>query len=105
MQAQGFSIAKSRSLEKVLESSCKKEAKLLGYDEIPIDVTPPPDSIEFEDLSVKEPMISKFVCKTRSTDDLTNGSLCNIIRKRQSPSNGQTIKTDESDSDSLTTGT
>ncbi|PON67091.1 DNA helicase, ATP-dependent [Parasponia andersonii] len=97
-------IAKSRSLEKVLESSCKKEAKLIGYDEIPIDMAPPPDSTGFENLTIEEPVISKFIPKVCSTNELMNGSLCKTSTKRQSPSNGQTSKTDESDSDSQTTG-
>jgi len=38
VQAQGWK-AKSKTLEEVLESTCKMEPKLIGYDETPIDVT------------------------------------------------------------------
>uniref|UniRef100_A0A7N2L0R6 Dicer-like protein 4 n=2 Tax=Quercus lobata TaxID=97700 RepID=A0A7N2L0R6_QUELO len=39
LKAQGYKL--KSSLEEVLKSSCKMEAKLIGYDETPIDVTTP----------------------------------------------------------------
>ena len=39
LQAQGYKL--KSSLEEVLKSSCKMEAKLIGYDETPIIVTTP----------------------------------------------------------------
>ncbi|KAK4604657.1 hypothetical protein RGQ29_012930 [Quercus rubra] len=49
LKAQGYKP--KSSLEEVLKSSCKMEAKLIGYDETPIDVTTP-DAIGFEKLKL-----------------------------------------------------
>ncbi|KAG2668405.1 hypothetical protein I3760_15G159000 [Carya illinoinensis] len=46
MQAQSY-IPKSRTLEEVLKSSCKMEARLIGYDETPVYVNTP-HAIGFE---------------------------------------------------------
>lgn len=51
MQDQGYMLH-SESLEEVLKSSSKMEAKLIGYDEKPIDVAF--DSFEFEKLKMQE---------------------------------------------------
>ncbi|KAM3714268.1 hypothetical protein ACJW31_01G319400 [Castanea mollissima] len=57
LKAQGYKP--KSSLEEVLKSSCKMEAKLIGYDETPIDATTP-DTIGFEKLMVQPPFGSDF---------------------------------------------
>ncbi|GFY85749.1 minichromosome maintenance (MCM2/3/5) family protein [Actinidia rufa] len=52
-KAQGYKF-KSKSLEEVLKSTRKMEAKLIGYDEAPIDVTAPV-AIPLEKLELQEP--------------------------------------------------
>ncbi|XP_062078299.1 dicer-like protein 4 isoform X2 [Humulus lupulus] len=103
LRAQGV-ISKSRSLEKVLESSSKKEAKLIGYDEVPTDVTPSTDSVKFDNLIIEEPVIFKFVTEDRSTNELKNNSICKAPTKKHPLSNGQASKIDDLDSDSQTSG-
>ncbi|KAK9269302.1 hypothetical protein L1049_001073 [Liquidambar formosana] len=55
LKAQGY-VSKSKSLEEVLKSSDKKEAKLIGYDETPIDLI----AAKFEELRVQELSGSDF---------------------------------------------
>ncbi|XP_058180782.1 dicer-like protein 4 [Rhododendron vialii] len=57
LKDQGYKL-KSKSLEDVLKSSRKMEAKLIGYDEAPIDVTAP-DAIPWDKLKLKEPSRSR----------------------------------------------
>ncbi|KAM6579905.1 hypothetical protein CsatA_003679 [Cannabis sativa] len=103
LKAQGI-ISKSRSLEKVLQSSSKKEAKLIGYDEIPIDVTPSTDSVKADNLTIEEPVIYKFVSEDRSNNELKTNSICKSPNKKFPLINGQASKTDDLDTDSQTSG-
>ncbi|TXG60793.1 hypothetical protein EZV62_012156 [Acer yangbiense] len=54
--AEGY-MPKSKPLKDVLKSSDKKEARLIGYDETPVDFVVP-DSTEFGKLKVAEPFNS-----------------------------------------------
>lgn len=53
---------KSKTVEEVIKSSCKMEAKLIGYNEAPINSIPP-DAIESEPSKVLEPSRSNFKLK------------------------------------------
>ncbi|KAL5547660.1 hypothetical protein UlMin_002891 [Ulmus minor] len=106
---------KTKSLEQVLNSSCKLEAKLVGFNESPIDVTIP-DSITSADLIVEEPLgsnsdlkiysMSEAINDSSSSSSSTSTSTSSTIKSliRHSPSNSRTIKTDDSDKDSQTSG-
>lgn len=102
-QAQGC-ILKSRSLEKVLKSSDKMEAKLIGYDETPIDL---------ENVSVEESFGCNSYSEPRSTGEAFNGSSISKSIRRLCPSPpalvrrdlGQTIDNHVTDTDSETSGT
>ncbi|XP_024022600.1 dicer-like protein 4 isoform X1 [Morus notabilis] len=104
LKAQGFKL-KSSSLEEVLKSSSKMEAKLIGYDEKPIDVAPPPDSIGFENLALEEPVVTKFVTKVRSTNEPMDVSSSKPATSKQPQSNSKAIKNDDLDTESQTMGT
>lgn len=101
LKAQGV-VLKSNSLEKDLKSSSKMEAKLIGYDEGPIDVAPPPDHVEFKNLTLVEPSVSKFVTKVRSTNKPMNGS-CKPETRRQPQTNREIIRNTDSDIETQTT--
>lgn len=102
-QAQGC-ILKSRPLEKVLKSSSKMEAKLIGYDETPIDL---------ENFSVEESFGCNSYSEPRSTSEAFNGSSFSKSIRRLCPSPpasvrrvlGKTIDNHVTDTDSETSGT
>lgn len=100
IQARGYTTKSMSSLETVLKSTPKMEAQLIGYDEIPIDVTLPPNPSQVkEDQTLQEPSIKRFVSKVRSPNEqAATSSSCNSMP------NGGTIKTDNHDA-SYTNGT
>ncbi|PPS05772.1 hypothetical protein GOBAR_AA14871 [Gossypium barbadense] len=65
---------KSKSLDEVLKGSPKNEAKLIGYDETPIDVTVP-DIIGFENMKLQESLVNDFNPKTRSSKKTTSSGV------------------------------
>ncbi|KAH7569159.1 hypothetical protein JRO89_XS06G0115200 [Xanthoceras sorbifolium] len=107
VQAVGY-MPKSQSLEDVLKSSEKMEARLIGYDETPVDVVIA-DSTEFGNLRVMEPFGSSG---SDSDSEVTiNSSPCITPVNRRSSfpfkdTIGQQRKTiaDPSDIESLTSG-
>lgn len=96
LQAQG-NIPKSKSLEEILKSSCKMEAKLIGYDETPIDVVAS-DVVGFEKLTVQEPSSSNINSKVRSISEVSNSNSSCIKRVRQHSSSLGAVKMDPNDS-------
>ena len=62
MQDQGL-IPMTNSLEEVLRNSKKMEAKLIGYDETPIDVAP--EATGFENSKIQEPFDSNCSYEVR----------------------------------------
>lgn len=74
LQAQG-NIPKTKSLEEVLKSSSEMEAKLIGYDETPIDVVLP-DVIGFDKLNVQEPCRRNFNSKMHIKEERNGDSSC-----------------------------
>ena len=108
LQAQGYKP--KSSLEEVLKSSCKMEAKLIGYDETPIDVTTP-DAIGFEKLKVQPPFGSDFEPPIHLLNGTSNNSSPCIIALSKQPFRdlrGQPCTTAEihgCDPDSQATGT
>lgn len=48
-------MPKTKSLESILKSSPKSEARLIGYDETPINVVAADDNV-FEKLKISEPL-------------------------------------------------
>lgn len=72
------------------------EAKLIGYDETPIDVVAS-DVVGFEKLTVQEPSSSNINSKVHSISEASNGNSC-IKRVRQPSSSLQAVKIDPSDS-------
>ena len=109
MQAQGYA-PKSKSLEEVLKSSCKEEAKLIGYDETPIVVITP-DVIGFEKLMLQQPSGRDFEPKIISFNGASNNSSPRIIPISEQPFRalrGQpctTVENHSCDPDSQATGT
>ncbi|KAL5774848.1 hypothetical protein ACOSP7_012405 [Xanthoceras sorbifolium] len=107
LKAVGY-MPKSQSLEDVLKSSEKMEARLIGYDETPVDVVIA-DSTEFGNLRVMEPFGSSG---SDSDSEVTiNSSPCITPVNRRSSfpfkdTIGQQRKTiaDPSDIESLTSG-
>lgn len=95
LQAQG-NIPKSKSLEEILKSSCKMEAKLIGYDETPIDVVAS-DVVGFKKL-VQEPSSSNINSKVHSISEVSNSNSSCIKRVRQPSSSLGAVKMDPSDS-------
>lgn len=73
VQALGYA-PKSKSLDEVLKGSPKNEAKLIGYDETPIDVTVP-DIIGFENMKLQESLVNDFNPKTRSSKKTTSSGV------------------------------
>lgn len=110
VQAEGYTF-KNKSLEEVMKSSCKLEAKLIGYDETPI-VLIPPDATGSEIPNVKEYFGCSFDPKVHSTSQVFNGSLSSKSIRRLCPSTlgseitspGESIQNHASDTDSLTSG-
>ncbi|KAL6221580.1 hypothetical protein ACLB2K_004976 [Fragaria x ananassa] len=96
LKAQG-NIPKSKlTLEEVLKSSCKMEAKLIGYDETPIDVTAP-DIIGFENSKVQEPSSSSSNSGVHSISEASSSFSC-VKRVGQSPVSRGAVKMDSHDS-------
>ncbi|TYH69445.1 hypothetical protein ES332_D05G056400v1 [Gossypium tomentosum] len=73
LKALGYA-PKSKSLDEVLKGSPKNEAKLIGYDETPIDVTVP-DIIGFENMKLQESLVNDFNPKTRSSKKTTSSGV------------------------------
>lgn len=88
MQDQGYKL-KTKSLEDVLKSSRKLEAKLIGYDEAPIDVTAP-DAIPLDKLKLQEPSRSQSNPKVYPISEepkkITISPSTRSIRQPQPPS-------------------
>ncbi|XP_050272142.1 dicer-like protein 4 isoform X2 [Quercus robur] len=82
LKAQGYKP--KSSLEEVLKSSCKMEAKLIGYDETPIDITTP-DAIGFEKLKVQPPFGSDFEPPILPLNGTSNNSSPCIIPLSKQP--------------------
>lgn len=73
LKDRGYS-RKSNYLEEVLRSSQKMEAKLIGYDETPIDITASCASDKVEILKIQEPVGSNFHPKINSMSK--PGNIC-----------------------------
>lgn len=58
LKAAGY-VPKTKSLELILKSSPKSEARLIGYDETPINVVAADDNV-FEKLKISEPLDSNY---------------------------------------------
>ncbi|XVF48473.1 hypothetical protein PTKIN_Ptkin03bG0193100 [Pterospermum kingtungense] len=61
---------KSKSLEEVLKGSCKMEAKLIGFDETPVDVADP-DITVLPNMKLEQSLEDDFKPKTRSISKAT----------------------------------
>ncbi|XP_023928784.1 dicer-like protein 4 isoform X2 [Quercus suber] len=107
LKAQGYKP--KSSLEEVLKSSCKMEAKLIGYDETPIDVTTLV-AIGFEKLMVQPPFGSDFEPQIHPLNGTSNNSPTGITPLSKQPFRdlrGQPCTTAENhgcDPDSQATG-
>ncbi|KAF3452999.1 hypothetical protein FNV43_RR03432 [Rhamnella rubrinervis] len=101
LKAEGYTL-KSRSLEEVLKSSCKLEAKLIGYDETPID------AIRFENLDVEESFGFNSNSDVHSTSEAGNSKstkrLCPFKSGSVRKHHGNTIQNHAIDMDSQTSG-
>ncbi|KAK8581994.1 hypothetical protein V6N12_072193 [Hibiscus sabdariffa] len=64
---------KSKSLEEVLKGSIKAEAKLIGFDETPIDVAVP-DTTAFGNMKLQESLVNDCNRETRSINKTTSTS-------------------------------
>ncbi|KAH7859943.1 hypothetical protein Vadar_007343 [Vaccinium darrowii] len=88
LKDQGYKL-KTKSLEDVLKSSRKLEAKLIGYDEAPIDVTAP-DAIPLDKLKLQEPSRSQSNPKVYPISEepkkITISPSTRSIRQPQPPS-------------------
>ena len=107
MQAKGYKT-KSKTLEEVWKSSWKMEAKLIGYNETPIDVNTP-DAIGFEKLTV-QPFCRDFEPQIRPLTKASDNSiscLAPVIKKPFGALRGQPsgiVENQSCDPDSQTTG-
>ncbi|GMI92533.1 DICER-LIKE 4, dicer-like 4 [Hibiscus trionum] len=72
LKALGYA-PKSKSLEEVLKGSIKAEAKLIGFDETPIDVAVP-HTTAFENMKLQESPVNGCNLKTRSINKTTSTS-------------------------------
>ncbi|KAF7839616.1 dicer-like protein 4 isoform X1 [Senna tora] len=72
LKSQGWK-SKSKPLEEVLKSTCKEEAKLIGYDEMPVDVTE--DSI-IEPIMVKGNQWRNFNPESSTIGDVEAVDIC-----------------------------
>lgn len=108
VQSQGWKT-KSKSLEEVLKSTVRMEAKLIGYDETPIDVT---------EAQIKPIVVKGDQCSNFNMENISNGhgeavdicSPCSIPVSRQLSSStigkaGETLENHDGDSDSRRAGT
>lgn len=84
VQAAGY-MPKSKSLEHVLKSSPKSEARLIGYDETPIDVIG--DENAFEMSKVTESFSNKYISAVSSDSEpsSTSPSITPLSRRLSSP--------------------
>lgn len=95
-----------------MKSSCKLEAKLIGYDETPIDFVHP-DAVGVENLDVEESFGCNSNSKVHPTSEAVNGSLFSKSIRRLCPSTsgsvrkqeGNTIQNHAIDTESQTSGT
>jgi endoribonuclease Dicer len=107
VQAKGYK-PKSKTLEEVLKSSRKMEAKLIGYDETPIDVNTP-EAIGFEKSTV-QPSSGDFepqIFRLTKVSDNNISCITPAIKKQFGALRGQpsrTIENHSCDPDSQTTG-
>nr|XP_024928613.2 dicer-like protein 4 [Ziziphus jujuba var. spinosa] len=109
LKAEGCTF-RIKSLEKVLESSCKLEAKLIGYDEMPIDLVPS-NATGSEIPNVKESFGCSFDPKVHPASHVVSSLSSKSIR-RLCPStlgserthHDETIQNHASDTDSVTSG-
>ncbi|KAF5945922.1 hypothetical protein HYC85_016150 [Camellia sinensis] len=111
LKAEGYK-PKYKSLEEVLKSSRKMEAKLIGYDEAPIDVTAP-DAIPFGNLKLQESSRSQYNVKVDHLDEEPKKIFPVSIRpirppqpllEAQKPQSTATIENNSCNSDPLATG-
>ncbi|GMP60363.1 hypothetical protein CsSME_00023261 [Camellia sinensis var. sinensis] len=111
VQAEGYK-PKYKSLQEVLKSSRKMEAKLIGYDEAPIDVTAP-DAIPFGNLKLQESSRSQYNVKVDHLDEEPKKIFPVSIRpirppqprlEAQKPQSTATIENNSCNSDPLATG-
>lgn len=72
-------------------------AKLIGYDETPIDVVAS-DVVGFEKLTVQEPSSGNINSKVHSISEVSNSNSSCIKRVRQPSSSLGAVKMDPSDS-------
>jgi endoribonuclease Dicer len=107
VQAKGY-VPKSKTLEEVFKSSCNMEAKLIGYDETPIDVNTP-EAIGFEKLTVQpfsrdfEPQISRLTEASDNNISCITPVTKNLFGALRGQPSG-TIENHSCDPDSQTTG-
>ncbi|XP_059635348.1 dicer-like protein 4 isoform X2 [Cornus florida] len=108
LKAQGYK-PKFISLEEVLKSSRRMEAKLIGYDETPADVIAP-DSIN---MKLLEPSRNRYNLRVDHMEEVSTGirtNSINSVRQPLSPSKApvsqrtQPIENNNCNSDSPTTG-
>lgn len=102
MQEKGY-VSKSKSLEDVLKSTEKRDAKLIGYDETPIDVISP-EAIEPEMVEEQPP----FYSSRHGTSSKPLGSSTNRIKQAKvlhRYERGQSSESNSSDNGSETSGT
>ncbi|CAL5339512.1 unnamed protein product [Camellia sinensis] len=111
LKAEGYK-PKYKSLQEVLKSSRKMEAKLIGYDEAPIDVTAP-DAIPFGNLKLQESSRSQYNVKVDHLDEEPKKIFPVSIRpirppqprlEAQKPQSTATIENNSCNSDPLATG-
>lgn len=109
VQAEGCTF-RIKSLEKVLESSCKLEAKLIGYDEMPIDLVPS-NATGSEIPNVKESFGCSFDPKVHPASHVVSSLSSKSIRRLCPSTLGserthrdETIQNHASDTDSVTSG-
>ncbi|XP_068345228.1 dicer-like protein 4 [Pyrus communis] len=90
LKAQG-NIPMTNSLEEVLKSSSEMEAKLIGYDETPIDVVLL-DASGFDNLNVQEVSRRNFNSQGHPINQERNGHSSCRKPVRQSPSSSGAVK-------------
>ncbi|KAJ4850950.1 hypothetical protein Tsubulata_011532 [Turnera subulata] len=80
-------VPKCNILEEVLRSSCKLEAKLIGFDETPIDVISP-YALNLENLKVEEPVASNSKAEVHSSRKVSSASstIAKLKSDRDAPS-------------------
>ncbi|XP_062159041.1 dicer-like protein 4 [Alnus glutinosa] len=106
-RAKGY-VPKSKTLEEVFKSSCKMEAKLIGYDKTPIDVNTP-EAIGFEKLTVQPfsrdfgPQISRLTKASDNNISCITPVIKNLFGALRGQPSG-TIENHRCDPDSQTTG-